>query len=64
MRKIAVVYWSGAGNTEAMANAVAEGARNAGATVEIFTADAFSVSMMEDFDAIAFGSPSVGAALV
>ena len=26
MSKIAVVYWSGTGNTEAMANLVAEGA--------------------------------------
>ncbi len=61
MSKIAVVYWSGTGNTEAMANAVAEGAKGAGAAVELFTADAFSASMMEDFDAIAFGCPSMGA---
>ena len=27
MSKIAVVYWSGTGNTEQMANAVAEGAK-------------------------------------
>ena len=27
MSKVAVVYWSGTGNTEAMANAVAEGAK-------------------------------------
>ena len=31
MSKIAVVYWSGTGNTEQMANAVAEGAKEAGA---------------------------------
>ena len=31
MSKVAVVYWSGTGNTEAMANRVAEGAQNAGA---------------------------------
>ena len=31
MKKIAVVYWSGTGNTEAMAKAVAEGAESAGA---------------------------------
>ena len=61
MSKIAVVYWSGTGNTEAMANAVAEGARNAGATAEMFTASDFSASMMDDFDAIAFGCPSMGA---
>ena len=61
MSKIAVVYWSGTGNTEAMANAIADGARNAGATVEMFTADGFSASMMDNFDAIAFGCPSMGA---
>ena len=61
MSKIAVVYWSGTGNTEAMANAIADGARNAGASVEVFTADGFSASMMDNFDAIAFGCPSMGA---
>ena len=33
MSKIAVVYWSGTGNTEAMANEVAEGAKEKGAEV-------------------------------
>lgn len=61
MNKIAVVYWSGTGNTEAMANAVAEGARNAGAGAELYTALDFSASMMGNFDAIAFGCPSMGA---
>ena len=31
MSKIAVVYWSGTGNTEMMAEAVTEGAKEAGA---------------------------------
>ena len=61
MSMIAIVYWSGTGNTEAMANAVADGARNAGASVEVFNADGFSASMMDDYDAIAFGCPSMGA---
>ena len=61
MSKIAVVYWSGTGNTEAMANAVADGAGSAGAAVSRFTASEFSASMMDDFDAIAFGCPSMGA---
>lgn len=61
MSKIAIVYWSGTGNTEAMANAVAEGARGAGADVTVYTADAFSGSMVADFDAIAFGCPAMGA---
>ena len=37
MSKIAVVYWSGTGNTEAMANKVAEGARSAGAEAAVLT---------------------------
>ena len=61
MAKVAVVYWSGTGNTEQMANAVADGAENAGAAVSKFTAPEFSASMVDDFDAIAFGCPSMGA---
>lgn len=61
MSKIAVVYWSGTGNTEAMANAVADGAKRAGANVTLYTAPEFSASLMEEFDAIAFGCPSMGA---
>lgn len=61
MRKVAVVYWSGTGNTEAMANAVVDGAENAGASVEKFTAGEFSASKIEEFDAIAFGCPAMGA---
>ena len=34
MKKAAVIYWSGTGNTEAMANAVAEGMKGAGAEVD------------------------------
>lgn len=61
MSKIAVVYWSGTGNTEAMANAVAEGAKNAGAQVNLYTPEEFSADLMSQFDAIAFGCPSMGA---
>ena len=40
MSKVAVVYWSSTGNTESMANAVADGAKEAGAEVTVFeTAD-------------------------
>ena len=61
MSKIAVVFWSSTGNTEAMANAVAEGAKNAGADVTVYTATDFTASMVDDFDAIAFGCPAMGA---
>lgn len=61
MSKIAVVYWSATGNTEAMANAVAQGAREAGADAEIFSASEFDPSKADSFDAIAFGCPAMGA---
>lgn len=61
MSKVAVVYWSGTGNTEAMANLVAEGAKNAGAQVDVFAAAEFSGGMMADYNAVAFGCPSMGA---
>ena len=61
MSKIAVVYWSGTGNTEAMAQAVVTGAKEKGAEAVMFTASEFDSSMMDQFDAIAFGCPSMGA---
>lgn len=61
MSKIAIVYWSSTGNTEAMADAVAEGAQSAGAQAAKYTATEFSASMVDDFDAIAFGCPAMGA---
>lgn len=59
--KIAVVYWSSTGNTEAMAQAVVEGARKAGASAELFTATEFDGCKVDAFDAIAFGCPAMGA---
>ena len=61
MSKTAVVYWSGTGNTEAMANAVAEGAKAAGAEVSLFTAAEFEAGLTDSFDSIAFGCPAMGA---
>ena len=60
MSKIAVVYWSGTGNTEMMALKVAEGAKAAGAEAALFNAAEFSPAAMDQFDAIAFGCPSMG----
>jgi flavodoxin short chain len=61
MSKVAVVYWSGTGNTETMANQVAEGASGAGAEVSVLTAAEFGADQVAAFDAIAFGCPSMGA---
>ena len=60
MSKAAVVYWSGTGNTEAMANAIAEGAKGAGCEVDLYTAAEFDSGKAADYSAIAFGCPSMG----
>ncbi len=60
MSKVAVVYWSGTGNTEAMANAVLKGAKDNGAEAELFTASDFDGNKLDTFDAVAFGCPSMG----
>ncbi len=61
MSKIAVVYWSGTGNTEMMAMKVMEGAKAAGAEVKLFTAAQFGAQQLDQYGAIAFGCPSMGA---
>ena len=60
MSKIAVIYWSGTGNTEAMAAAVAEGAREAGAEVQLATVTEWDPARMDAVDGVAFGCPSMG----
>ena len=61
MNKIAIVYWSGTGNTEAMAKAIEEGVKEAGAEASVFTPGEFDSSKIPEFDAIAFGCPAMGA---
>ncbi|MBP3762206.1 MAG: flavodoxin [Ruminococcus sp.] len=61
MSKIAVVFWSGTGNTESIANAVADGAKEKGAEVEIIAAADFSADAVANYDGIAFGCPAMGA---
>lgn len=61
MDKIAVVYWSGTGNTEKMARKVVEGAKANGVIADLFTAAEFNADKMDEYKAIAFGCPSMGA---
>ena len=56
MNKACVVYWSGTGHTEAMAQAVAEGAQG-----KLFTAAEFGPDQAKEYDAIAMGCPAMGA---
>ena len=61
MKKAAVVYWSGTGNTLQMANAIVEGAKENDAEVDIFTAAEFNADKMDEYENIAFGCPAMGA---
>ena len=61
MKKTAVVYWSSTGNTEAMAQAVLEGMKEAGAEAVLLTPDAVDAGALAGMDAIAFGCPAMGA---
>ena len=58
--KTAVIYWSGTGNTEAMAQAVAEGMTAAGAEAVLLTPDKVQPGDLNAYDAIAFGCPAMG----
>ena len=60
MSKIAIVDWSGTGNTEAMARCIAEGAKAAGAEVELMGPAEFSAARFSEFSAVAFGCPAMG----
>ena len=61
MGKVAVVYWSGTGNTEEMAKAVLEGAKKGGAEAELFTVSDFGADKMADYSGFLFGCPAMGA---
>ena len=60
MSKVAVVYWSSTGNTEAMANLIADGIKEAGAEVEVATSDCFGIDDVDNYEKIVLGCPSMG----
>ena len=58
MSKVAIVFWSATGNTETMANCIAEGA---GANGTIVACAEMTPAKLAEFDAVAFGCPAMGA---
>ena len=60
MSKVGIIYWSSTGNTEAMAQAVEEGAKAAGADVEIMEVADADVDKALSFDVLALGCPAMG----
>lgn len=61
MKKIAVIYWSGTGNTELMAQSIAEGAQTEQADVKLYPVDEVSPEIIDDVYGVALGCPSMGA---
>ncbi len=61
MSKAAIVYWSGTGNTEQMADILDEALKEAGVESEKFAVSTFSADKIADYDVIAFGCPAMGA---
>ena len=61
MKTAAVIYWSMSGNTEAMAQAVAEGLKDAGAAVELKQVSQVSMEEALNCDLLALGCPAMGA---
>ena len=61
LKKATIIYWSGTGNTEMMANAIAEGVKNIGNPVDVVSVENGNKSMVVNSDLIGFGCPSMGA---
>lgn len=61
MNKVAIVYWSGTGNTETMAFCIAEGVKEAGGEAVMPPPASFSANTLGEYGAVAFGCPAMGA---
>ncbi len=61
MSKTAVIYWSGTGNTQAMAEAVLAGMKAAGAEAVLLTPDQVNAAVLSDLTGVAMGCPAMGA---
>ena len=60
MSEIIVAYWSGTGNTGAMAEYVAQGIREGGKEAKIVNVENFSADELKDCSVFALGCPSMG----
>ena len=58
MSKVAIVFWSQTGNTETMANCIAEGA---GARATMIPCSEMNAAKLGEYDVVAFGCPAMGA---
>ena len=61
MSKTAIIYWSGTGNTEAMANAIFDGAKEVNADTKLFSVDQITADEAQDYNNLILGCPAMGA---
>ena len=61
MSEIKVIYWSQSGNTMSMANAVAEGIKEAGKEAAVLEVSAVTAADLNDETVFALGCPAMGA---
>ena len=58
MDKVAVIYWSGTGNTEMMAKYIADGVKAAGGQADVFSVSDFSQNQLAEYGRYALGCPA------
>lgn len=61
MGKTAIIYWSGTGNTEAMAEAILSGAKSQGSDVDYFGVSEITADKACEYDTLILGCPAMGA---
>jgi flavodoxin short chain len=60
MNKILIVYWSGTGNTQKMAELIAQGIQANGSVAVVKDVSAVTPSEINDYSAVALGCSSMG----
>ncbi|SHI10715.1 flavodoxin, short chain [Clostridium collagenovorans DSM 3089] len=55
-----IIYWSGTGNTEAMANLILKGIKEEGGNAEILNISSNNIDSLKDDEVIVLGCPSMG----
>jgi flavodoxin short chain len=64
MKKVAIIYWTGTGNTRTMAQEIAKGVSDAGGTATLQQAGDDTSATVKEADALAFGCPAMGAEVI
>lgn len=61
MSKTAIIYWSGTGNTEAMAAAILDGAKEVNGETQLFNVSEITADEAAKYDTLILGCPAMGA---